>query len=181
MTDDPKTLRKIVKMQKENKKLQELLECAENEMKNIVIQSQEESKQLQKMLQAVWPKLQNRVSKSEKQKLSKGVQTEVGEEWGKHLNELGNCLRELESQALELMRTQEKLRVDLEEEKEKERMIVGEMEKSQSAIIGLESDIAEAKKKISAVQEENHLISGCLQYEALAGCPPSSILSLLEN
>lgn len=181
MIDDTKTQRKIQKIKKENKKLQELLECAENEMKNILTQSQEESKQLQRVFQAFWPKIQNKISNSEKPKVSKAAQTENSEDWGKHLNELESCLKALESQATELIKTQNELRKKIEVEKANEQRISKEMENSQQIIIELESSVAETKKKISLIQEENHLIHVYLDYESLAGCPPSTIIELLDN
>lgn len=181
MIDDAKTLRKIQKVKKENKKLQELLECAENEMKSILAQSQEESKQLQKVFQAFWPRIQNRISSTDKPKASKGVQTENSENWAKHLKELESCLKDLESQALGLMNAQSELRNKIEEEKVNEKRIQKEMEDSQQVIVELESSLVETKKKILVVQEENHLVHVFLDYESLAGCPPSSIIELLDN
>lgn len=187
MNEDAETLQKISKLQKENKNLQILLESAESEMKSIVEKSQEESNQLQKVLQTVLPKLQHKIqnhsnsgaSTASVDRSSKGIQTENTAAWTEHLQDLQTSLKSLEKVAMELVRTQNLLQVELQEAQKKEELILHEVSENQQQILDLEIEIAEYKKQLLLMQDEFQILYQHIFYESQIGIPIPSIFAIL--
>ncbi|OMJ87177.1 hypothetical protein SteCoe_11185 [Stentor coeruleus] len=184
--DEDDCVAKILKVKKENAKLQKLLENAENEMKTIVKQSHEESMQLKNFLQSVWPKLQNRgVAKESTQKISaekssKLIQTENPDKLMENLQELEICLNALENAASSLLKTQSMLRYDLDNLKTKEEFVQNEVITNQQHIAVLEMEITEYKSRIAALQDESYILYQGILYEKDMDNPLPSIFSLIN-
>lgn len=184
--DEDDCTAKILKVKKENIKLQKLLENAENEMKTIVKQSHEESMQLRNFLQSVWPKLQNRgVAKESTQKISaekssKLIQTENSDHLMEKLQELEICLNTLETVASGLLKTQSMLSHDLDNLKTKEEFVQNEVITCQQHIAALEIENADYKSSITALQDESYILYQSFLYEKDMGNPLPSVFSLIN-
>lgn len=188
MSEEAETMQKISKMQKENKRLQQLLESAELEMKTIVEKSQEESQHLQKALQSVLPKLQNKLqsgsstsslSTASVNQVSRSIQTENSLEWSGHLESLQASLKSLEKIASDLIKSQNTLQGELQTAQKREELILHEVSNNQQEIMDLEVEIAEYKKQLALMQEEFQVLCQHILYESLIGNPTPAIFSIL--